>query len=239
MKYTGISPRERRLTDELSRRNITLFTPMDASNILKESRENTYRILSRMEDKGLIERIEKGKYLACSSMDRMHIYEIATKIVTPSYLSLWSALHHYGYTTQVPRTAFVMTTAPKSGLCINNQKIKFVKTIHFFGYRSEGALVIAEPEKLFIDCLLYPHYAGGINEIATALEEAELREDIIIEYAKKIDNRALNSRLGYLLEITGTDVDRLEISRTPVPLDLNKKGGDMIKRWNIIENVGL
>ena len=243
MYYSGISGRERRLLDELSRRNLMIFRPIDASNILSESRNNTYRILSRMEDKDLIERIEKGKYISSKDLEESDIYEIATHIIEPSYLSLWSGLHKYGYTTQVPRTVFVMISIPKDDMILQGHKIKFVKTKHFFGYTSENKLVIAEPEKLFIDCILYPHYSGGFQEIKNSLEEADIDEEKMIEYALEIDNKALNSRLGYLIDIADLDVDldllKKNRSISPIPLDPKKEKGKINKKWNIIDNVGL
>ncbi len=243
MIYSGISGRERKLLDELSRRNLMIFRPIDASNILSESRENTYRILSRMEDKDIIERIEKGKYISSKELEETDIYEIATHIIEPSYLSLWSGLHKYGYTTQVPRTVFVMTSVAKDDITVQNQKIKFVKTKHFFGYTSDNKLMIAEPEKLFIDCILYPHYSGGFQEIKKSLEEADINEKKIVEYALKVDNRSLNSRLGYIMEKTHLDADLDLLNKnksvSPIRLDPKKEKGKLNKRWNIIDNVGL
>lgn len=243
MNYKGVSGRERKLLDELSRRNLTIFRPIDASNILSESRENTYRILSRMEDKDIIERIEKGKYISSKELEETDIYETATHIIEPSYLSLWSGLHKYGYTTQVPTTVFIMTSVPKDDLIIQNQKIKFVKTKHFFGYTSENKLVIAEPEKLFIDCILYPHYSGGFQEIKKSLEEADINDEKLLEYALNTDNKALNSRLGYIMEKTYSDADLDLLNKnksvSPIRLDPKKEKGKLNKRWNIIDNVGL
>lgn len=243
MNYKGVSGRERKLLDELSRRRLTIFRPIDVSNILSESRDNTYRILSRMEDKDLITRIEKGKYISSKELEGTDIYETATHIIEPSYLSLWSGLHKYGYTTQIPRTVFVMTAIPKDDMMLQGQKIKFIKTKHFFGYTSDNKLVIAEPEKLLIDCILFPHYSGGFKEIKSSFEKADVDEKKIVEYALKIDNRSLNSRLGYIMEKTHPDADlellNKNISTSPIPLDPKKEEGKMNKRWNIIDNVRL
>ncbi|MFP4608692.1 MAG: type IV toxin-antitoxin system AbiEi family antitoxin [Candidatus Aenigmatarchaeota archaeon] len=195
----GISARERKLLDELSKRDLLVFNPIEASNILDESRENTYRILSRMESKDLIYRIEKGKYISTKKLEETHIYITASNIVTPSYVSLFSALHHYGFTTQVPKTVYVMITTPKETLSLQGQDIRFVKTSHFFGYTSEKKLVIAEPEKLFIDCLLYPEYAGGIKKIKSSMIEASIDGEKIVDHALRINKKSLCSRLGYLL----------------------------------------
>jgi len=240
MSY-GISSRERTLLKELSRRNLLIFNPIEASNILNESRKNTYRILSRMESKDLIHRIEKGKYIPKEKLEETHIYNIASNIVSPSYLSLWSALHHYGYTTQVPRTVYIMTATPKESISLQNQEIRFVKSSHFFGYTSEGKLIIAEPEKLFIDCLLYPEYAGGIQEIKKSMNEAPIDGKKIVDYALKVNKKSLCSRLGYLLQKTDKDFDedrlKKNISRSPIPFDPSKSRGNKDNEWNVIDNI--
>ncbi|MBS3789926.1 MAG: hypothetical protein KGY66_03325 [Candidatus Thermoplasmatota archaeon] len=236
-----MSSRERKLLNELSRRDLLVFNPIEASNILDESRENTYRILNRMESKDLIHRIEKGKYISTEKLEETHIYHIASNIVTPSYISLWSALHHYGFTTQVPRTVYVMVSNSKESISLQNQDIRFVKTSHFFGYTSEKKLVIAEPEKLFIDCLLYPKYAGGIQEIKNSIIEAAIDGEKIVDYALKVDKKSLCSRLGYLLQKTDKNFDeeRLKenISKSPIPLDPSRSGGTKDNRWNVIDNL--
>ncbi len=240
MSY-GISSRERTLLEELSKRNILVFNPIEASNILDESRKNTYRILSRMGSKGIIHRIEKGKYITTEKLEETHVYHIAAQIVSPSYISLRSALHHYGYTTQVPRTVYVMVTTPKETIPLQDQEIKFVKTSHFFGYTSEEKLIIAEPEKLFIDCLLYPEYSGGINKIKDSMAEAKIDGEKIVDYALKVDKKSLCSRLGYLLQKTDKDFDeerlKKNISRSPVPLDASRSEGNKNSRWNVIDDM--
>jgi predicted transcriptional regulator of viral defense system len=75
-------------------------------------------ILSRMEEKGYIERIEKGKYLIIplgseKGKYTLHEFVIAFYLVEPSAISYWSALHHYGLTEQIPGTVFVQTPARK------------------------------------------------------------------------------------------------------------------------------
>ncbi len=243
MSYAGVSARERELLEEVRKRGILVFNPIETSNILGEPRENTYRILSRMVKKGLLVRLEKGRYISSQELEERDIYEMACYIVEPSYLSLWSGLHHYGYTTQVPRDICLMVATPRSSLIVQNQPIRFVKTKHFFGYKKEGRCVIAETEKLFLDCLLFPEYAGGLGEILDALASAELDSGKIVDYALKIGNRSLNSRLGHLLQTTGKDFDskRLKehISKNYVLLVPSAKyRGKRIKEWNIIDNMG-
>ncbi|MEW5936884.1 MAG: hypothetical protein AB1665_03575 [Candidatus Thermoplasmatota archaeon] len=243
MQYSGASARELRLLDELEGRGIIVCSPLEVSGILHVSRESAHRILSRMEDKGLLLRIERSKYVPASRFREMDLYELACNVTRPSYLSLWSGLYLYGYTAQVTRTAHVMVAISRPPLEIQGQRVQFVKTRHFFGYRSEGCYVIAEPEKLFLDCLLFPELAGGIGEIRDALGSAELNGARLIEYALRIGNRSLISRLGFLIEETGKDIDlsrlRNRISRSYVPLDQSVGGkGEKIKRWMLTVDRG-
>ncbi|MEA3559909.1 MAG: hypothetical protein U9R75_11705 [Candidatus Thermoplasmatota archaeon] len=243
MKYSGMSSRERYLLEEISLRSIKIITPLITSGILGETIENTYRILNRMVKKDLMIRLEKGKYIPISDQEEMDIYEVASHIIVPSYISFWSGMHIYGYTTQVPTTVYVMTTVQKSPLNMMDCTVRFVKSSHFFGYEKIGEMVIAEKEKLFLDCLEFPHYSGGINEIMSAMKKADIDMDLMIDYARRMNVRSLNSRLGYLIEALEIDgqIDELEerISRVYIPLDpSSNKNGKKNKRWMILDDLG-
>lgn len=243
MIYSGISSRERHLLEEISLRSIKIVTPLISSGILGEPIDNTYRILNRMKNKGLLIRIEKGKYITAADLKDKDIYEIASHVIVPSYISLWSGLYIRGYTTQVPSTVFIITTIPRPPIELMNGRIKFVKSSHFFGYERMGDMIIAEKEKLFLDCLEYPHYSGGIDEIMSAMKKADIDTDLMIEYAKRMNIRSLNSRLGYLLETMGIDgpIDELKerISGVYIPLDpSSNKNGKKNKRWMILDGPG-
>jgi predicted transcriptional regulator of viral defense system len=61
---------------------------------------------------------------------------------------------------------------------------------------------ISDKEKTIADCLDHPEYCGDITEAAKALWNA--RKDIdfkkLIDYAVKMNNRAILKRLGYLIQ---------------------------------------
>jgi predicted transcriptional regulator of viral defense system len=173
-------------------------------------------ILSRMEEKGYIERIEKGKYLIIplgseKGKYTLHEFVIASYLVEPSAISYWSALHHYGLTEQIPGTVFVQTPARKKKNILEifgvNYQIVRVKGEKFFGIRKEWIeempVSITDKEKTIIDCLDKPHYAGGIIEVAKALKTGSLNYNLLSDYALKIDNFAVVRRLGYLCEQMG------------------------------------
>ncbi|OPX65740.1 hypothetical protein [Methanoregula sp. PtaB.Bin085] len=176
-------------------------------------KEMLWVILSRMEEKGFIERIEKGKYLIIplgseKGKYTLHEFVIASYLVEPFAISYWSALHHYGLTEQIPNTVFVQTPARKKKNQMEifgvNYQIVRVKEEKFFGVRKEWIeetpISITDKEKTIIDCLDKPHYAGGIIETAKALKTGSLDYNQLRNYALKIDNFAVVRRLGYLCE---------------------------------------
>ncbi len=191
-------------------------------------KEMLWVILSRMEEKGFIERIEKGKYLIIplgseKGKYTLHEFVIASYLVEPFAISYWSALHHYGLTEQIPNTVFVQTPARKKKSRMEifgvNYQIVRVKEEKFFGVRrewiEETPISITDKEKTIIDCLDKPHYAGGIIETAKALQNGSLDYDHLSTYALKIENFAVVRRLGYLCEQIGIPVN--------LPLPRSKK----------------
>jgi Predicted transcriptional regulator len=183
-------------------------------------KEILWVILSRMEEKGFIERIEKGKYLIIplgseKGKYTLNEFVIASYLVEPFAISYWSALHHYGLTEQIPNTVFVQTPARKKKNRMEifgvNYQIVRVKDEKFFGIKTEWIeetpVSITDKEKTVIDCLDKPRYAGGILEITKALKTGSLDYNKLSTYAQKIDNFAVVRRLGYLCEQIGIPVN--------------------------------
>jgi predicted transcriptional regulator of viral defense system len=173
-------------------------------------------ILSRLEERGFIERIERGKYLIIplgseKGKYTLHEFVIGSYLVEPSAISYWSALHYYGMTEQIPNTVFVQTPARKKKSLMEifgvNYRIVRIKREKFYGLRKEWIeempVNITDKEKTIIDCLDKPHYCGGIIEVAKAVSVPSLNYQRLCEYALKIDNYAVVRRLGYLSERMG------------------------------------
>ena len=63
-----------------------------------------------------MERVGKGTYILIplgSEKGRYTLNEfvIGSMLVKPAVIAYWSALHHWGFTEQIPRTVFIQTTA--------------------------------------------------------------------------------------------------------------------------------
>ncbi len=174
-----------------------------------------------------------------------HEFVIASKLIEPYYISYWSALNYYGFTEQVSKTVFVVTTKRKREINFLGLKIKFVtiKKSKFFGFKkiliNNHPVNIAEKEKAIVDCLDFPRNCGGIIEVIKAVDSAreELNLKKLEDYAKKMKNHAVVNRLGYILDILGIKTNLIP-SKHYVRLDpLIKKNISYNAKWKIIENV--
>jgi predicted transcriptional regulator of viral defense system len=211
----------------------------------------TRSLLDHMEHAGLVARIEQGKFLLLGLTPEKVLSNplfIGCNLVAPAYVSFWSALHYHGFTEQVPRTTFVAITRRKREIDFREMHFKFVtiKPRNFFGYRRETLaelpVVIADESKAILDSLSLPQYAGGLPEVAKALQialaQSLLDLPVLLEYAERLQNSSLSSRLGYLLESLGQATTGLEASKGPVKLDPQKPmGGEFNRRWQVYINV--
>ena len=225
------------------------FTPSLLADLLNLERRQTYRLVARLKDEGLVDEVEKGKYLLLGLEPEQVLSNplfIASHLVTPAYVSYWSALHYYGFTEQVPLTTFVATTKKKRPVSFRDFRFRFVtiKPHKLFGYRREmlGDLpvVVADEAKAIVDSLDLPHYAGGITEIAKALQAALETVDVpaLVSYANRMKDKSLGSRLGYLLQVLGRPAEGLIQSSWPIKLD--PSGSRVVPtdpRWQVMVNV--
>lgn len=233
----------------LHRHDLFYFTAPLLADLFCLDRRQAYRLIASLKGEGLADEVEKGKYLLLGLEPERVLANplfIASHLVAPAYVSYWSALHYYGFTEQVPLTVFVATTKKKRPVAYRDFRFRFVtvKPDKFFGYRREmlGDLpvVVADEAKAIVDSLDLPHYAGGVAEVAKALRAALETVDVptLVEYANRMEDKSLGSRLGYLLETFGHPVEGLIRSAGPVKLDPSApRRGDTAPRWQVVVNV--
>lgn len=195
-----------------------------------------YTVLSRLKEKGILKQIQKGKY---TTLDDIHA--IATNLYTPSYLCLWSASSYKGYTEQILREIQVAVTKKHKEREFNNYQIKPIKFPQriFFGFQkiqnNNFDIFVAEDEKLLIDSLIYPDEMGNPQEIKKVYQNAEINEEKLTRYLKKINNASLTKRCGFLLEKTrGIDIwDDFRIKDRNYVNLFQKKGGKTNSKWRV------
>jgi len=236
---------------KLTQDGLFAFNSRTISALFGLDKFQTLSLLNRMEQAGLVARIEQGKFLLLGLTPERVLSNplyIGCNLVTPAYISFWSALHFHGFTEQAPRTTFVATTRRKKEITFREMNYKFVtlRPEALFGYRremlAELPVVVADEPKSILDSLSLPQYAGGISEVAKALQiavsEGSLGTPMLLEYAERLRNGSLRSRLGYLLELLRQPTSSLQPSKGPVRLDpQNPARGSFNKRWKLYVNV--
>ncbi|MBS3098686.1 hypothetical protein J4462_00580 [Candidatus Pacearchaeota archaeon] len=182
--------------EELKKNKFEVFKIKDVCLLLKVSRTKAYNLVKSLKEKKAIENVGKG-FLAFGGVDE---FVIGSSIVSPSYVSFWSALNYYGFSDQMPKNILMVTTkhSPK----VKNFNYVSLSKKRFFGYESIGKIVIADKEKTLIDSLLFPKYAGGIKEIMKCFSAAlqEINIGRLTDYAFKVESKAVLRRLGFILE---------------------------------------
>ncbi len=212
----------------LHEQELFYFSSRTLADLLGRDLSQIHPLVRQLVRAGLVAEIENGKYLLLGFEPERVLANplfIGSHLVTPGYVSYWSALHTYGFTEQVPLIVYVATTRKKPPVEYAGQRFRFV-TIHprkFFGYRREpvGGLpvLIADEAKALIDSLSEPEYAGGITEVAKALRAAIDTVDLhtLVEYTNRLGDKTLGSRLGYLLGLLGREVAPCDGVPAPVP----------------------
>src|SRR5690242_18686277 len=96
-----------RLLDALETAGFDPFTVADAKahgEALGLSASHTTSLLHRLSASGRLTRMKKGVYAVTdpiTDLPRAHPFAIGTALVTPSAISHWSALQHWGLTEQI------------------------------------------------------------------------------------------------------------------------------------------
>jgi predicted transcriptional regulator of viral defense system len=210
-----------------------------------------YRLVTQLKEMGLLAEVENGKYLVLGFEPERVLANplfIASQLVTPGYVSFWSALHYYGFTEQAPLTVFVATTVKKRPVVYRNQRFRFVtlQTRKLFGYQREAVgglpVLLADEAKAIVDSLAEPRYAGGVAEVARALQAALPRVEVATlgEYANRMGDKSLGSRLGFLLARLGQPLAAGDLIHAagPVKLDPSRPaGGPVDSSWQVKVNL--
>ena len=210
-----------------------------------------YQVMAQLKESELLVEIENGKYLVLGFEPERVLANplfIASQLVTPGYVSFWSALHYYGFTEQAPLTVFVATTKKKRPVVFRDYRFRFVtvQPHKLFGYRRETVgelpVLIADEAKAIIDSLAEPRYAGGVAEAAKALRAALGEVDVatLMDYANRMGDKSLGSRLGFLLGQLGCSLsaDDLIHSASPVKLDPSRPAnGRVDSLWRVNLNL--
>lgn len=140
---------------------------------------------SRYVRQGLLVRIRRNCYMlrdVWENCGRQEKFVIANMGQVPSYISLTTALDYYGITTQMQTDFFESVAVLRTKtIPVNGTVFTYTKIAEplYFGFRKEGGVFIAEPEKALIDVfylMSYGRYKADLSAIdASGLDMAKLK----------------------------------------------------------------
>ena len=190
-------------------RSLGVFTLNDIRMLDPEFREPA---LNDWLNNGWIKRIRRFWYADSSfNPEGFDYFFIANKIYSPSYISLESALSHYGF---IPETTLQITSVStrKTNLFDTQFGVfsyQSIKNDLYFGYEvienNSRPFTLATPEKAILDYLYLHSEITGIEDF----EELRFNREIINSridkekfntYLNQFGNLELNNRCKLLLE---------------------------------------
>ncbi len=194
------------LLTRLSGMGKNVFTVNDAAKLTGKSTAYMSLLLSRSKR---VHRIERGKYY----LDGTDQLAIASNMIFPCYISMFSAFRYYDLTTQIPSKISVISTKRHGKLDVYGNSVEFrlLGTVRFFGYVKKNGVFMAEIEKAILDALYFcdPPYSYVVEAFHKAMENGILDPTRLKKYCVSMGSRALKSRLGFLLESEGVDANDL------------------------------
>lgn len=234
-----------RLLDEYE---VNIFTIANIEEQIHHSFKNVQIIADRLVKKGLLTRIEKGKYCRHNFRDE---WVIGNYLVNDGVIAYWSALNRHGLTEQFPNTVFVQTAKEKLDKNVFGVDYKFIRVAKrkLIGYEMYGVgnnqFRMSDIEKTIVDCFDLPEYSGGYAELMRAFNTAKLDAKKMVKYCKAINNIAVTKRIAFLGELLKKEnfeaflkyakeaINERYILFDPIGLD----AGAHVKEWKIRLNV--
>lgn len=228
-----------------------------------------YWLLSGMVKNGLLTRLRRGLYSVSEvapGQAGVHPFVIATRLVTPSAISHWSALNHHGLTDQVPRvvTAFTPKKVVTPSMRGSDRKSRrrhawevaglryeyvTVKREHFFGIDhvwvdENSRIPITDRERTVLETFVSPRIFGGIGEALSTLHDHvdSLDSAKLVTYARQYGKISVAKRLGWALEQAGAPESVLQpLLTVPAsgyyhPLDPSRPPGGSCDERWMIQN---
>lgn len=166
------------------------FTTADLEKITGLKKDSLKVALNRLVKQEILTRLKRGVYQL--SLNTVDVKRIANQLYYPSYLSFESALSILGILSQIPYTQTFATIKKSKRMTIWGTEAEFtqLKTDLFFGYKFEGGIYIAEPEKALLDEL----YMVSRGKRAVSIDELDvenINRDRLKEYAVKFPKYTL------------------------------------------------
>ncbi len=258
----GLSRQERHLLATVRREGISIINNEVLTERAGLSRAAANQALLRLEKKGWLQRVKRGQYVLVdlTSTVPTPIIEdalaLAMDLFSPCYLTGWTAAEHWGLTEQIFNSVLVHSATYQRASEKKAGGIKFVirriKSDEIFGtktiWSSNRKVEMADKPRTIIDILNRPEDGGGAElayEICKAyLSSPEANSTALLEYAERLDNRAIFKRLGFVAEqATPSKTSLIAACHQKISKGLSlfdptgPQKGRIYSRWNLRVNI--
>lgn len=168
--------------------NKQYLTLADFEKILDRDRPSLGVLIHRLIKEGFLMKLKAGVYIVPDNWANLD--KIANQLYYPSYLSFNSALSRYGIIGQIPYSLTFATVKKSKKMMLGETEVVYsqLKPELFFGYKLEGGMNIAYPEKALLDQI----YLASLGKAYVDYEEltlTDLQKKQFNEYVKKFPKR--------------------------------------------------
>jgi len=180
----------------------------------KVSRGFARKLAHELVLKGWIQRTGRGRYLLNPSrrgpdaIPDTDPLRIGSHIVRPYYFGYATAAELWGLLLQAGRVYYIVSPTRTTVRLAHPAQFQFVRipSVRFFGSREMTrrgeTLQVSDPERTVIDCVDRPDLAGGLGGAAQVMARVKprLSWSRLSDYLRRLENRALSLRVGYLAD---------------------------------------
>jgi predicted transcriptional regulator of viral defense system len=245
-----------RLYFTMEREGDVVIRTKEAAEQLGVSLPQASWVLRRMVAKGYLERVRHGLYArlppevaAAARKYRADPITLAAGLVSPYFLSHYTALTLHGAAARVVGTYFVTTPKRPAPFEYRGYRFKFVwaSKQRFFGFErreyGETEVTVSDRERTLLDVMDRPGYGGGWAEILECLRDyGEVDWERVLDYLERLGKKVVGRRLGYVMqEVLGVEMpegvlERLRkrwVDRATLRFG-GGRGGGYVKKWGLV-----
>jgi predicted transcriptional regulator of viral defense system len=242
------------------------FSLADVRNRFEQSDEAIKKALQRLKSKGEIALVRNEFYVIVTPEYRskgvpppsFFVADLMKFLNREYYVALLNAAAYYGAAHQQPQSFSIITTKPSlRNIVRSNLKLNFLVKKDWSEADiikrkvDTGYINVSSPELTALDLVNYYEQSGGMNRVATVLDELSesIKADKLVEAASRYTPVTAVQRLGFILdEILGLKdfTEPLKnylntVNHFPVLLRPQKEKVDMItgNDWKVVQNMKL
>lgn len=225
-----------------------------AMRLLNISKMHAYNLLKNMCEKGALDKVKSNLYVRVPAHlvhDKGKYAEdpilVAKHLVEPYFFSYHTALVLHGLAQQFARNYFISTTKHISKVRYHENLIRpvILTKNRYFGFEkreyAKEEVMVSDLERTIVDVADRPEYAGGYEEVFRCLLDVEkINWGKLLAYVKKMGEKVLVNRVGYMCELLKIDVPKSVMKKLQSMMSENiyyferNRKGKFNKKWKII-----